>query len=139
MNPLEKAVELLRSKNYTFVAVSSKAEMTSTQRGIKPLLEILDSRKNLHGFSVADKVIGKGAAFLYVLLNVHEIYADVISESALDVLKNHNIRITYKTLTEAIKNRSNTGLCPIETTVKNVNDAETALVLIREKLKQISV
>ncbi len=138
MNLLEKAVALLRSKNYTLVAVSSTEEITSTQRGVKPLLAILDSKKNLHGFSVADKVIGKGAAFLYVILDVHEIYADVISESALDVLKAHNISITYKTLTAAIKNRNHTGFCPIETAVKNTNDAETALVLIREKLKQIS-
>ena len=137
MNNLEKAVELLKNENYTLVAVSDNEEITSTQRGVKPLLEILDSKKNLHEFSVADKVIGKAVAFLYVLLDVREIYTDVISKPALDVLKNHEINIEYKTLTEAIKNRSNTGFCPMETAVKNTADPETALFLIREKLKQI--
>ncbi|MDE6540204.1 MAG: DUF1893 domain-containing protein, partial [Ruminococcus sp.] len=103
MNNLEKAVELLKNGNYTLVAVSDNEEITSIQRGVKPLLEILDSRKNLHEFSVADKVIGKAAAFLYVLLDVREIYTDVISKSALDVLKNNEINIEYKTLAEAIK------------------------------------
>lgn len=137
MNNLEKAVELLKTGKYTLAAVSESAEITSRQRGVKPLLEILDGGKNLHDFSVADKVIGKAAAFLYVLLGAHEIYADVISKPALEVLKNHGINIKYEALTEAIKNRDNTGFCPMETAVKNTENPETALLLIREKLKQM--
>ena len=78
MNNLEKATELLKDGGYTFVAVSPDEVITSTERGVKPLLEILDSGKNLYKFSVADKVVGKAAAFLYVLLEPSEICTDVI-------------------------------------------------------------
>ena len=138
MNNLEKAVKLLKTENYTLVAISDNDKITSIQRGVKPLLEILDSGKNLYGFSVADKVVGKAVAFLYILLDVHEIYTDVISKPALDVLENYGIHIEYKTLTEAIKNRTDTGFCPMETAVKNTSDPETALSLIRKKLRLLA-
>lgn len=138
MNNLEKAVEILKNGNYTFVAVSDGEEITSSQRGVKPLLEILGLRENLSNFSVADKVIGKAAAFLYVLLGVREIHTDVISRPALDVLKKNHVNIEYDTLADAIKNRDNTGFCPMETAVKNTDNAEEALVLIREKFKQLN-
>ncbi|MDE6426595.1 MAG: DUF1893 domain-containing protein [Ruminococcus sp.] len=138
MNNLEKAIELLKDSGYTFVAVGGGEVITSTERGVKPLLEILDRGKNLHKFSVADKVVGKAAAFLYVLLEPSEICTDVISRPALEVLENNGINIKYKTLTEAILNRTHTGFCPMETAVKNTSEAVTALSLIHEKLRQLN-
>ncbi len=135
---LERAVRLLRSGDFTLAAVSGKDEITSCKRGVKPLLELLDSRKDLHGFSDADKVIGKAAAFLYVLLEPMEIYADVISRPALEVLETNGIEISYGVLADGIRNRDNTGACPMETAVMNDSDPETALAHIRERLRSLS-
>lgn len=134
---LKKAAELLRNGNYTFAASDGENVIISSERGVKPLLELLDGRENLHGFSAADKVIGKAAAFLYVLLKPDEIYTGVISKPALEVLKKYGVKIQYDLLTEAIRNRVNTGFCPMETAVKNTEDPGDALVLIRETLFKI--
>lgn len=36
----------------------------STERGVKPLIDRIDDGTDLQGFSAADKVVGKAAAFL---------------------------------------------------------------------------
>lgn len=137
-NNLERAVELLNKNQLTFAAVSETENITSKQRGISPLLELLDNGKDLYDFSIADKVIGKAAAFLYILLNPKEISTVVISKPALKILKKSNIIVNYNTLTDAIRNRYNTGFCPMETAVMNTNDAHKALKLIRNRLLELS-
>jgi hypothetical protein len=110
---------------------------TSTKRGVAPLLQWLDEGENLSGYSAADKVIGKGAAFLYVLLGIKEVYANVISRRALEALENNNIYVKYKMLAEAILNRDNTGFCPIETAVCGISEPDAALAEIRETIKRL--
>lgn len=135
MDNLEKAKNALSDGNFTCVVCDGFKEYTSTMRGVAPLLKWLDEEINLQGFSAADKVVGKGAAYLYILLEVKEIYANVISRPALDTLKKHNIPTSYAILTEAVKNRDNTGLCPIESAVMNIDNPHDALTAIRNKLE----
>lgn len=135
MDNLEKAKNALSDGNFTCVVCDGFKEYTSTMRGVAPLLKWLDEGINLQGFSAADKVVGKGAAYLYILLEVKEIYANVISRPALDTLKKHNIPTSYAILTEAVKNRDNTGLCPIESAVINIDNPHDALTAIRNKLE----
>lgn len=135
MDNLEKAKNALSDGNFTCVVCDGFNEYTSTMRGVAPLLKWLDEGINLQGFSAADKVVGKGAAYLYILLEVKEIYANVISRPALETLKKHNIPTSYAILTEAVKNRDNTGLCPIESAVMNIDNPHDALTAIRNKLE----
>ena len=106
----------------------------SEERGVKPLLKCYYEKKMPSGFSAADKVVGKAAAFLYVLLGAKELYADVISRTALAVLQQYDITVTYGQLTDAIRNRTNTGFCPMETAVLAIDDPAEALLAI-EKTK----
>ena len=135
---LKKAREILENEGFTFAAFDGKTVFTDDKRGVKPLLDIIDCGKTLGGFSAADKVVGKAAAFLYVLLGVSEIYADVISRHALSVLEEHKIPVEYAVLTEAVKNRSGTGFCPMETAVLDENSPENALVKIRARIAELS-
>lgn len=135
---LEKCREILKSGDCTLVLFDGKTLLTDTKRGVKPLLDLLDRETDLSGFSAADKVVGKAAAFLYVLLNVREIYADVISTHALSVLEEHQIPVLYGTLTDKIKNRAGTGFCPMETAVLDEENPENALKKIRGKAKELA-
>lgn len=137
MNNLERAENLLKSSDFTCVCCNDTETLTSRKRGVAPLLEWLDSGISLKEFSAADKVIGKGAAFLYVLLDAREIYTNIISRFALETLENHHILVTYDVLTEAIRNRDNTGFCPIETAVSDISEPQKALFVIRETLAKI--
>lgn len=137
MNNLERAKKLLKSSGCTCVCCSDDETLTSNKRGVAPLLAWIDEGKSLRGYSAADKVIGNGAAFLYVLLEAEELYADVISKSALETLNRHQISVTYDTLTEAIHNRENTGFCPIEKAVSGIISPNKALNAIRIRLKEM--
>ncbi|MCI7767979.1 MAG: DUF1893 domain-containing protein [Oscillospiraceae bacterium] len=137
-NNLAKAKSLLSENGCTLAAVRGDEIITGTERGIKPLLELIDKGKSLSDYSAADKVVGMAAAYLYVLLDVRELYAKTISRKALSVLQEYHIPAEYDTLAEAIINRSGTGFCPMETAVINAKSPENALCLIRDKLKELS-
>lgn len=133
----EYAQKVLKDGGYTLVLYDGKEQITSNERGIKPLLELYGLGKDISGFCAADKVIGKAAAFMYVLLGIKEIYCDVISRPAIAVFEKYGINITYNTLCDYIINRTKTDMCPMEKTVKDINDAKIAHKAILEKLKEL--
>lgn len=131
---LEQAKFLLEQGGYTCVFYKAETARTFTQRGIKPLLELIDAEENMRGWSVADKVVGKAAAMLYVLLGVREVYAQVMSRGAERTLLRHGIAVLYTTCTERIQNRKGDGLCPMEEAVWDVEDPRRALQILKKKI-----
>ncbi len=102
-------------------------ERCSAERGIKPLLILLeDASAPLHGAIVADKVVGKAAAFLFVVGKVKQLHAVVLSVPAKMVLERYGIEFTYDELTDKILNRDKTGFCPMETKVWDIETPQEA-------------
>ncbi len=136
---LRHAKSLLEAgeERYTCVAFDGRDIYTSTKRGVAPLLDWLDSGTDLSEFSVADRVVGKGAAFLYIRLGIRELYAEVISRPAKALLEEHKIEVSFGVCVSAIRNRENSGPCPIETAVLPIEDTEEALACIRKKLREL--
>ena len=129
----------LVSGGYTCVLYNGESEIVSSERGVSFLLGLYNSGKDYSGYVSADKVVGKGAALLYALLGIKEIYASVISESALSVLQKSGIACTYDTLVPHIINRRGDGICPIESAtmdIENPEDAPTTIIKTLEKLKK---
>ena len=124
MSTLEKAKRLLAEGDYTCVFCKDETVLTSRRRGVAPLLDLLDEGGGVKGFSAADKVVGKAAAMLYLLLGV-------------DVLKGYGVFVKYGILTDAIRNRDNTGFCPIETAVQSAASPVQALAAIRCRLEEM--
>ncbi len=135
---LTKAINTLNAGKYTCVLCKDNMVYTSTERGVKPLIEWLDGNIDLKGFSAADKVVGKAAAFLYVLLGVSEVYARVMSEAAIRVFAENGVDYQYDLSVKNIINRAKTGLCPMEQTVEKISSPTEALTAVRLKLSQLS-
>ena len=136
---IEEAAALLEG-GFTCAIFKDTQVLKSDRRGVAPLLEWLESGKDFHGFTAVDKVVGKAAAFLYVLLGVKAVYTFVLSEEAERVLKKYRIDVIYREKVAAIRNRTNTGFCPMEQAVWNIEDAQAAheeIVKTLEKLKNI--
>lgn len=131
---LEKAKQILNQKNCSCVFCRGNDVIVKTESGIAPLVVFADSDVDYSGFCAADRIIGKAAAFIYVLLNVKAVHGMVMSAEAVEILKQAEINYSYDILTDKIINRSGTGLCPMEEAVKNSDDPHTALVLIKNKL-----
>ena len=139
-NNLEKAIKILEEeKDLTLVLVLNKDIYKSSEKGIKSLLQLLNSGKNYLNYSAADKIIGKAAAMLYKLLNINDIYGEVMSISAINFLEQNNINFKYKIKTNEIINRKGTGICPMEQTVLNIENTTEAKKLLENKLKELKI
>ncbi len=135
---IERAKALLREGGYTCAMVFGEKTITSRERGVKPLISLLDAGESLAEYSAADKVIGRAAAYLYLLLGVRKIFVGVISEGALAVLSEAGVSVEYEILTERIKNRAGTGFCPMESCVEGAESPEQALSMIRKSLENMA-
>ena len=135
---LKKAKELLLNSSYTCVITKDDTVYTSTERGVKPLLQWLEDKTDLRGAFVADKAVGKAAAFLHVLLQVKAVDAPVMSRYAVSVLRDNGVEVFFDEETDFIRNRAGTGQCPMEQTVQEIDDPETARKAVIEKLKELS-
>lgn len=136
-NTTKTAKELLLQNGYTCVLCSAGAIYHSTQRGVKPLLDFLESGKDFTGFSAADKTVGLGAAHLYVLLGITSVWANVMSRAAKELLQQHHICVHCENLVPFIINRKGNGACPIETAVTGIHNSIDALAVIAETLKKL--
>lgn len=133
----ERALALLRDEKLTCVVCGGETVCKSTARGVAPLLNWLDNGMRFANFCAADKVVGAGAAYLYALLGLKEIYAEVLSVSAQKVLQRYEITAHFGTLVPRIRNRAGDGFCPIEDAVADATDAQDALLRIRARLKEL--
>lgn len=117
---IEKARALLTKGGYTLVAILGEAVYTDRRRGVAPLLSLLDGGVSLAGGVAADRVVGRAAAYLYCLLGIRALFAHVVSESALEVLRAGGISVCYDLSVPAIKNRAGDGLCPMESATRGL-------------------
>ncbi len=136
MTDLERAkLELVGDK--TCVLVKGNTIYYSTMSGIAPMIDFIDRKIDLTGFSVADKIVGKAVAMLFILKGIKSVYAEVLSKSALDFFKSNGVNVEYATLTERIINRKGDRLCPMESTVLNIDDCNLAYIKLKEKLNSL--
>lgn len=135
----EKARQLLAAQGYTCVLCKQAQVYTTGLRGVRPLMQWLEQGTSLTGFSAADKVVGKATAFLYCLLGVTSVFAQVMSRTALEVLRKAGIQAQYEALTDYIVNRQGDGICPFEGAVLDVHTPQEALPAIYEKMKELGM
>ena len=132
---LEKAKVEYHTGKYTLVICKDEDIIKSDLTGIRPLMKLIDDKKECKGYSAADKIVGRAAAFLYTLLGIKNVYGEIMSKGAIEILKKNGIYYEYKTLADYIENRQKNGICPMDDAVKEIEDAKTACEAIRNKMK----
>ena len=135
---LENAIAVLNQDGYTCVLAKGGVYHTSRERGVKPLMDLLERGGDYTQFSAADKVIGKATAFLYVHLGIKRLYGQIVSQGASEVLSRYGVEFTAGQLVPAIMNRRKDGYCPMESSVIHVGELEDALPLIFERYRQLN-
>ena len=132
MTDLERAWNRLSEKTeLTCVLAQDNVIYQSERKGIAPMMDLLDAETDLRGFSVADRIVGRAAAMLFVLAGVAAVHAQVMSRGALAVLEANGICAEYETLTEYIVNRQGDGMCPMEHAVQGIENPKEAREAIR--------
>ena len=107
---MEELINLLHTGGYS-CTIANKGEIrTFTQRGVADIYDLLTQEPEfLKGASIADKVVGKGAAALMILGGIKELYTDIISTKALELLQKSDIKVDFTEEVPFIWNRNHTG------------------------------
>ena len=135
---MHELIHLLHEEKCSLV-VAQDTIRTFNGRGVSDLFRLLnEERECLLEARVADKIVGKGAAALMAAGGVTELYADVISQSALELLEKEGVRVGYGQLVPQIINRKGTGQCPLEKRLSDGRTAAECLPLIRSFIEEIS-
>ncbi|MDE6854586.1 MAG: DUF1893 domain-containing protein [Muribaculaceae bacterium] len=134
---LANLVEVLRSGSHTLAVAAGGSVRTFTRRGVADLYSLLTEQPELlRGASVADKVTGKGAAALMMLGGVAEMHTGVISESALELLAQSDMSVSYDRKVPHIRNRRGDGMCPVESLCLDCRTAAECLPMITEFIER---
>ena len=140
MTDLEIAKSELYEENLTLAIVKEGELLYSTKsHRITGFLDAIGTcGGKLVGASVADKVAGKAIALLCVYAKVKEVYAPVMSRTALVVFKKNKIGYHWNELVENILDANKAGMCPFERAAAEVSDPDKAYKIfmgLRETLR----
>lgn len=115
--------KILAGKAGCVIIKNGKIIHDENGRGISPILDIYRQYPDkMEGSVLVDKVIGKAAAMVAICGKVKFVHAELICDSAVEILKKNNIEVTWTLKVKDILNRRRTGLCPMEQTVLNISD-----------------
>lgn len=74
---------------------------------------------------------------LFVKAGIAAVNAKTLSVAGRDFLQSHGVPVMYDVLTERIFNRDKTDVCPMEKTVENLSDCDTAYVALSGKAEEL--
>ena len=131
--------EMLKREDVRGVVRSADGRLKEFRRqGVADLFQLLTSEPAfLQGATMADRVVGRGAALLMVKGGVKEVFTFVLSQPALDVFRQAGITVTYDTLQPNIINRTGTDICPVEKLTADTADPDEAFRRIGEFLNKM--
>lgn len=155
MANLRAAKMRLKESSHTFVCLIATPSgedkvYESDGKGLAPILEKMDLRKKYFKDAyVADRVVGKAAAMLLVASGARGIYGEVMSESAKKFMETvmydrtmgrNNAKLVEfeaKTVVPYIKNAKNSGLCPMENAVLELERFDEAYDILKAQHEQL--
>lgn len=139
LKDVELAKKILFNENQRLVVVKDgEVIFKSKDRGIRPMYILSTEMKDkAKGASMADRVIGKGAALLCTYVDIKEVYGELMSQAGIEVLDKNNILYTLENSCKYIKNRDKTDLCPIERRSLDTDNPEELIERIEEFFKTI--
>lgn len=137
----KEAIADISAGKSTCVVIKNNTRLeTLSGLGVAPLLSLYDrdeSHSVLKNAIVIDKVIGKAAAIILTSAKSKRVYGEIMSKSAQAYLQQHHIQCEYGTLVDFINNRTNTGMCPLEESVCNIDNPDEGLQAIRHTVAKL--
>ena len=115
------------------VVCAKESVHVSEERGLKSLLSLVGETQ-WNGAAAADKVVGKAAALLFVLLKVKSVYAEVLTFSAKSVLERNGVECVYGKLVDRLID-PNGDICRSELAVESIDNPSDAPVALNNLVK----
>ena len=137
---IELLAELAKENVRLLITKGRTVLLRSSERGIKPLLEALESVpcKRLRGAVVADAVVGKASALLMAYADVAFVASKIMSNAGADVLQMREIAYCAQKIVPAILGSNTNQQCPFEQAIRHVTDPREALKVLSELARGLS-
>jgi hypothetical protein len=135
---IEEMKSLLNKDDIVCIVSKGDHVLTSNLKGIRPWVKWLkECPEMLEDAYVVDKVVGKAAAMLMIVSKIKTLYTPMMSENALQYLVDQKIDFSYDKTVPYIINNEKNGLCPMEQTVIDVDDAQQGYQLLLNKIAEL--
>lgn len=109
---------------------------TSTAIGVKPLMVFYKEHGSSHkDLTVIDRIMGKGAVMLAILVGARELITPIMSQSAYDYAQKYDLTLQVEKVVPMIINRSGDGQCPIELAVLEIEDLQQGYKAISKAIE----
>lgn len=135
MTDLEKAKDYFYSQKASMVLCKEDDKFITQEKGLTPLINLIESGDDYFEYSACDKVVGRAAAFLYVLLGVKEIHAKVMAKLAIQILDKAEIKYSADEFVDTILDDQLKDTNPLEEVVLRSGSANNALRDLKAYLK----
>lgn len=135
MTDLEKAKDYFYSQKASMVLCKDDEKFITQEKGLTPLINLIESGDDYFEYSACDKVVGRAAAFLYVLLGVKEIHAKVMAKLAIQILDKAEIKYSADEFVDTILDDQLKDANPLEEVVLRSGSANNALRDLKAFLK----
>ncbi len=107
--------------------------------GVRDLYELVTTQPSvLRGAHVADKIIGKGAAALMVNGGVKRATTHTITTSALKMLRDAGVEVSFENEIAQIENKKKTGQCPLEQRLQAIDSANLCMPVIEQFIHDLN-
>lgn len=101
------------------------------------MIRFLEEERDLRDYAVADIIVGKAVALLFIKAGIREVYGEIMSRAGFDILQQYAIPCAYGTLTEKIISRKGDDICPMEQTVAHIDDPEEGYTALKTRLSEL--
>lgn len=140
MHPeLEKAMTAVKNEGCTCALTLGNVIFKSKDKSVRPLLDWMNSGNNYMGYMLADKIVGKAAAFIMIAMGIREIYAQVISEPAKALLEKEHVVVNADLVVPEILDKDKAEKDPLERAVESYENAAEALMPIELALIRLNL
>ena len=125
---LDLASKRLNQKNLSLVVVKNGRVLFETEsHGLSDLVEAINHlQSSMKGSSVADRIVGRAAALLFVYSGVSAVFAVTMSDGGKAILDNNNVFHEFEKRVPRILNLKKTDACPFEKLVAKLSSPEEA-------------
>lgn len=125
---LDLAAKRLNQENLSLVVVKNGKVLFETEsHGLGDLVEAINQlQSSMQGSSVADRIVGRAAALLFVYSGVSAVFAATISDGGIAILDNNNVFHEFEKRVPRILNLKKTDVCPFEKLVAELSSPEEA-------------
>jgi iron complex outermembrane receptor protein len=135
---IQNLIEIRDKGNYSCVILNGEKPRAFNQRGVADLYDLLNAEPDLlKGATMVDKVVGKGAASLMVVGGIKRLHTKIICTTAIEMLRNAGVEVTFDEEVDFIYNNSKTDWCPLEKRCKDIKTAEECIPIIDNFVKEM--